>query len=158
MSTSDSIQYTLDSIPIRYGNGSGLILLDNVLCRGGEADLLHCDHNGIQIHNCDSSETAGVFCEGKVSRLFQVSLKENPNTIGHCLEGSIRLLRSSEDRDYQSDQEEDDVMSGRVEVCVGGRYGAVCDDDSWDNKDASVVCKQQGFSRYGMTIVILHQI
>ena len=37
---------------------------------------------------------------------------------------------------------------GRVEVCIGGRYGTICD-DSWNNDEASVVCQQLGFSPYG---------
>ncbi|XP_038614782.1 scavenger receptor cysteine-rich domain-containing group B protein [Tachyglossus aculeatus] len=45
-----------------FGPGAGLILLDNVKCKGDEASLLSCSHIRWDVHNCDHSEDAGALC------------------------------------------------------------------------------------------------
>ena len=37
---------------------------------------------------------------------------------------------------------------GRVELCMDGSFGTVCNND-WDNVDASIVCRQLGFQASG---------
>ena len=41
------------------------------------------------------------------------------------------------------------LLRGRVEYCNSGIYKAICYDDSWDARDASVVCRQLGFAPHG---------
>ena len=53
----------------QYGEGSGSILLDDLLCTGNEDSLLDCvTTDDIGSHNCDHSEDAGVRCEGVFQR------------------------------------------------------------------------------------------
>ena len=40
-------------------------------------------------------------------------------------------------------------MEGRVEICVNNVYQTVCD-DLWDEQEARVVCRQNGYTGPGL--------
>ena len=51
-----------------FGEGSGLILLDDVNCNGRESSIFTCNHNIFGEHDCSHQEDAGVICFGESSR------------------------------------------------------------------------------------------
>ena len=54
-----------------------------------------------------------------------------------CIENSVRLRGS------------DVANAGRVEVCSNSLWTTICH-NMWDVNDARVVCRELGFSEYGM--------
>ena len=73
--------------------------------------------------SCGKAEAVGVVCE--------------PN----CTEGELRLADGNT------------PYEGRVELCMGGLWGTVCD-KSWSTRDSEVICKQMNLSKIGEVIKI----
>ena len=51
-----------------FGEGSGIILLDNVNCNGREPTIFGCSHRNFGEHDCGHQEDAGVVCYGESSK------------------------------------------------------------------------------------------
>ncbi|XP_033728144.1 deleted in malignant brain tumors 1 protein-like [Pecten maximus] len=100
-----------------YGLPDEPIWMDNLRCNGTESSLADCPFNGWgQVGFCYYQ--ARVAC-------YNASAKS---------EIAVRLMGGS------------DAHVGRVEVFYGGLWGTVCDDYSWDYKNADVTCRMIGYS------------
>ena len=55
-----------------------------------------------------------------------------------CADGTVRLV----------DGDNYNATAGRVEYCIGGRWGTVCN-YLWSEADATVVCRQLGLNTFG---------
>lgn len=58
-----------------------------------------------------------------------------------CTNGEMRIVQ-------RSNQIYPQYTVGRIELCVNGSWGKICG-DFFDNSDASVFCRQMGYSPLG---------
>ena len=90
-----------------------------------------------------------------VERLSSVCLTVGYLIAALCEDNSVRILRTDSNQYYGGDYPieesyyiDDNLATGRIEVCHAGQWRAVCK-DSWSGADTAVACNQLGFSRAG---------
>ena len=71
-----------------------------------------------------------------------------------CIDWDVRLIvkgyyQAEDLYQYSNLYMKEELAVGRVEVCLNGTYGPICQDDLWNSQSVAVVCSQLGFSPYG---------
>ena len=108
-------------------------MLDDVNCLGSESQLISCSYDS-HTADCSHAEDAGVRCQTGDTHYHSAFQYAYMLFVVHaaCIHGSVRLRGGS----YS--------YEGRVEVCVNGVWGSVCD-DYWGVLDAKVACRKVGY-------------
>ena len=98
-------------------------------CTGDESSLEQCSRSTLSPSSTSyySSSVVGVICQG------------NTTSQPECSSGDLRLVGGERESE------------GRVEICVEGFWGTVCD-SGWDQREAVVVCRQNGFGVRGRNV------
>jgi hypothetical protein len=144
----------ITSISFGEGSSSRPVHLDDVQCTGTESTLLNCTHSAAADQGCRSHrEDVGIICQRSQGTMHDnnnyyystMIMNANSSMLStDCTDGSVRLV----DGDNYA------ATAGRVEYCVGGRWGTVCNYE-WSVNDATVVCRQLGLPSIG-TQTITH--
>uniref|UniRef100_A0A1X7V0V9 SRCR domain-containing protein n=1 Tax=Amphimedon queenslandica TaxID=400682 RepID=A0A1X7V0V9_AMPQE len=94
--------------------------INDLNCTGTEESLWDCPMNGINDYSCNNQDDSAVICQ-------------LPGVINSsCTSGDLRLTDGS------------NQFEGRVEYCVNGMWGSVCD-TNWNNYNTYTVCRQLGY-------------
>ncbi|XP_060607116.1 deleted in malignant brain tumors 1 protein-like [Ruditapes philippinarum] len=121
-----------------FGEGEGNVVIEDLQCNGYENHISKCASKTWLSNGCDHSRDVGVDCYAYRYDLYTTKSYNVMASSGNY-EGAIRLVNGFS------------RYSGRVEVFYNGRWGTICD-DSFDSRDARVVCRVLGMN-YGYNTV-----
>ena len=110
--------------------------MSHLECSGLEESLLQCNQRACYATGCTHFRRAGIICERKNFYSFYIAVK---TLTAVCTSGSIRLGDRAK-------------LRGRVEVCYNGSWVTICS-HKWTMQEATVICSQLGYSRYGICIM-----
>ena len=83
---------------------------------------------------CNSTHTIKYLSNNFIESTFTLTIA----AVGFsCTDGEVRLEGG------------ESPYTGRVEVCLNNKFSTVCDDGSWTNQEATVVCRQLNASEGG---------
>ena len=115
-----------------FGRGNAPILTTDVRCTGDESSLDQCVHSSSPLLAAAPQHryytVAGVICQGNTT-----------SSQNECSSGDLRLVGGERESE------------GRVEICVEGFWGTVCNNTYFGGQQelAVVVCRQKGFTTTG---------
>ena len=132
--------FSLGAIPLTssfFDRGEAPVLVYGIHCSEDSKTLQECYVDAIMPNyfyyfffetyytfRLYNSAVGGIVCQGNATSNIE------------CTSGEVKLVGGQI------------ASEGRLEVCVDGFWGTVCD-EGWDEEDALVVCRQLGLSPNG---------
>ena len=130
-----------------FGQGDQPMILADLYCTGSEDSVLDCRRNDYGLQHCSAYEVAGVQCEGNHTAYMWESdrklvLMSNLLWLDLCSDGEVRITGDTS------------PTIGRIEMCINSSWRTICG-ESWDDRAASVVCRQLGRSPHGKVFILI---
>ena len=130
--------FSLGAIPLTssfFDRGEAPVLVFDIYCSEDDKTLQECSVYASSI------SVPFYFYYSRVFRYYNYAIagiicQGNTTSESECTSGEVKLVGGQI------------ASEGRLEVCVDGFWGTVCD-EGWDEEDALVVCRQLGLSPIG---------